>query len=97
MKLEIGKYYYVWDNGGTFWMVGKVIRESNYPDSLNPTIANIISPQHSGEFVEGCNWATHSPSRAFRDATPEEIYWLDTCIQAGKYLQKPKIQEYEIY
>lgn len=51
--------------------------------------------QISGRYYPNGNFGAHSSFT--EDVTTEEIQWLEACIKAGKYVNKPKEQHYEIY
>jgi len=82
---EVGKYYAVEEEGISFSMVGKVI-ESNEGKDLVRGFATTINSDE--QFQERTNWCFRASGRTIREATKEEIEWLDRCIEAGKYLEK---------
>lgn len=92
-EMVIGGYYYIWDQN--YWMLGKVIRLGGRGN--NATWSNLISTE--SEFREDCNWSVQR--RQIREATSEEIEWLDACIREKKWLPKEKanpiVNNYSIF
>jgi hypothetical protein len=98
VKMEIGKYYRVDDESG-FWMIGKcsVVDKGFYWGDCIRGIATFISQEQT--FEEDASWCykTDNGTRNYKPASKEEIDWLNSCIAAGKYLDKPeKKYQYEV-
>lgn len=98
-EMALDKYYYMEES--SFWMIGKITKTGliSNQNGQNSTLATIISL--AKEYVEGCQWS--SIKREIREATQEEIEWLDLCIKAKSYINKPEkkipqiIENYQLY
>lgn len=97
VKMEIGKYYRVDDESG-FWMIGKCSVEDR--DSWRGHMRGIATFINKEQiFEEDGSWCykIDDGTRNYKPASKEEIDWLNSCIAAGKYLDKPEEKyQYEV-
>lgn len=93
--MEKGKYYYVWEEKNAFWMIG-VCEEAPIKDPIRAVATFIASDRE--EMLVNSSWCfKYGKTRNYREATREEITWLNTCIRNGKKVEQPEEEEYEIY
>ena len=102
--LEDNKYYFVKDGG--FWMIGKVSIGNNGDNTEKSLRGKVYYSITSQNYINGESvWCYQDEGRTFRKATPEEIFWLETCVENRKFIKKSKINftlmniepQYEIY
>ena len=102
--LEENEYYFVEDVG--FWMIGKVSKGNNGDNTENSLRGGVYYSITSQNHLNGKSvWCYQDNGRTFRKATPEEIFWLETCAENGKFIKKSNINftlmnkepNYEIY
>ena len=96
-NLQRGKYYCGWwgdDGGGGGKVIVKLEKSSLYNDNYYVT--------RDGNFKKYQCLTGNNIN--FREATPEEIFWLDQCISQGKGIKFEDIDfskmgevQYEIY
>ena len=85
--LQEGEVYYVSDPGlGSFWMIGKATSSFRINSDGYRSEATFITARK--EF-NAKTWAYKLSQRTYRLATPEEVYWLEQCIEAKAYVEKP--------
>lgn len=57
-----------------------------------------IDEKSSNYRNNGCNWGViYTWEQGLREATYEEILHLEACEREGKFVERPKTPEYEIY
>lgn len=101
-KLIEGQVYHI-QTSNNFWMIGRVSIGNNGDNNGGLRGQALDKIDSVSCFEKNRDWCYKSSDRDYRLATPEEIYWLDQCIEAGKFIQKEhidfsKIQNnYEIY
>ncbi len=96
--MEIGKIYFSnYDNYG--WLA-----RYNGIDGNSIKIINYMRKSHSSDedlgYVSLHNSSWGSPSqfeKELREATYKEIMWFEACEKVGKFVECPKIEQYEIY
>ncbi len=101
--MEIGKYYRVEENN--FWMIGRVetvggLEEDGYyrGKAIYISCQRNFSPKPT-------SWSYGRKDvygkRTYREATPQEIVWLEYCIQKDEFVEQKDIKviepRYEIY
>jgi len=101
--MEEGKYYKVEDSGG-FWMIGIALSNGRLDDDgYYRSKAQFIN---KGCYNKNADWSYggNGQKRTYREATNEEIGWLEYCIEKNKYMskesylkQRPQQPIYEIY
>lgn len=95
---DIGKYIYVYDLGSKFFMIGIVSGPHDVVESYNEDYRAKYSYclESTKRFFKDSLWcyvSNYREKRGWRDATPEEKYWLDMCIAANKFISKEKALE----
>lgn len=101
-KLIEGQVYHIQTNS-SFWMIGRVSIGNNGDNNGGLRGQALHKIDSSSLFEKNRTWCYKSSYRNYRLATPEEIYWLDKCIKADKFISKNEIdfskmtQTYEIY
>lgn len=92
----IGQYYSWFDgNKEKPWCTIKYTNESYASSPLiigGPSLYSNATCYHPGNAG-----GLHIPNRDIRIATPEEKAWLDACILAGEWVEKPKLQNLPIF
>lgn len=96
--IKIGKIYFS-NHTNYGWLVryngidGKMIQINNYMRKSNSSDENLgYFSSHNGP------WGSSSQfEEGLREATSTEIAWFEACEAAGKFVECPKIEQYEIY
>lgn len=88
-----GKYYYgicnnKWIN---IWLSKG---DNKYSYSIR-----IHKNEYTNNWDDSSSYTSNSTSHKWeiREATPDEIYWLNLCIKEDKFVEKHKIEYYELY
>ena len=92
-----GQYYYVWSDNCSGFMVGKCLGNIKIDNQYYRCNAILISTLDDNKAFQKTGWCYKSPERYYRNATKEEIEWLELCISEGKFIEKPKQINYELW
>jgi len=98
IDLKIGKIYFS-NHTNYGWLArynginGAVIQIVNYMRKKNPSDNELgYFSSHNG------SWGNASQFEdGLREANYEEIQWFEACEKAGKFVECPKLEQYEIY
>lgn len=92
------KYYYVWDDNYSGFMIGKCLGKFEKEDTIKRSKADFIStfPGHRDLRIFSV-WCYSANTRHYREATTDEIEWLELCIKEGMFIDKPEIKMYELW
>lgn len=90
-KEDIGRYIYV--SEGDFFMIGRIEAETDEKQSFDGAYRCLATYISSGDkytepkYNKKSIWCyVGNGGRGYRDATQDEIDWLNACIKAGKYI-----------
>lgn len=93
-----GKYYYVWDDSYSGCMIGKCLDKSETEDEYKRCKADfIITFLGQNNLNINSIWCYKATNRYYREATTDEIEWLELCIKETRFVKKPKIKIYELW
>ena len=93
-----GKYYYVWDDEYPGFMIGKCLGNIKTDEIYKRCNATFICtfPGHR-DLTISSSWCYSSNTRYYREATSDEIEWLELCIKENKFIEKPINLIYELW
>lgn len=93
-----GEYYYVWDDNYSGFMIGKCLGTFETKGTLKRSRADFICtfPGNKELRISSC-WCYSDNNRHYREATTDEIEWLELCIKEGMFVNKPEIKIYELW
>ena len=93
-----GKYYYVWDDNYSGFMIGKCLGAFTEEDEFKRCNATFICTFPANKsLINKYSWCYESNQRHYREATTDEIEWLELCIKKGKFIEKPINLIYELW
>lgn len=90
--LKPGNYYFAEREDWNSWVVQ--IKEVRGED-----IDVFVSITINGGYYDSPEWTTDGKEWFFREASPEEILWIQTCLKNREFIPLNEIKqlEYEIY
>jgi hypothetical protein len=92
------KYYYVWDDAYSGFMLGKCLGKFESEDQYKRCLATFICTIPDTDSLQlNSLWCYSANRRYYREATTDEIEWLELCIKKGMFINKPEIKMYELW
>lgn len=95
--MVINKYYYVWDDAYSGFMIGKCLGSIKISGQYHRSEAVLINTFNDENKFSTNGWCFKDNKRYYREATSYEIEWLDRCIMAHRFIEKPKQNVYELW
>jgi hypothetical protein len=91
------EYYYVWDDNYSGFMIGKCLGSIKVESQFHRCDAILISTFESKKSFGTEGWCYKDTKRYYREATQDEIDWLELCIAENRFVEKPKQKIYELW
>lgn len=96
INMEVGKYYKIQQEGDPFYWIIHV-RELEKNKSIGHYSCMTSKSEFYNQQGGGGYWGNITERSTYEEASLEDINWLQACVKADKWLEKSKMEMYEIY